>query len=140
MSRRRLPPLVSERDRFAAAALQVDRLLAYVRRRSPWVLHGTQPEWGNLAHHATSAGAIHSQDPVDAMTEIHVLERVKHWSRGGDPKRPTLWRGLLECEHPVEWMPPSGIEPPATYSALPTSMRCEACETVAREELAKPHA
>lgn len=61
--RRRLPPLVGERDRFAAAALQVDRLLRYMRRRTmEWhQLPAGAPlptlEW---AHYTDSAGALYS--------------------------------------------------------------------------------
>lgn len=47
---RRLPPLVGERDRFAAAALAVDRLLRWMRKR-------TRPGW---QHYADSNAGLYS--------------------------------------------------------------------------------
>ena len=50
--RRRLPPLVGERDRFAAAALAVDRLQRFMQKR--------QPGWH---HYADSAATLYSVKP-----------------------------------------------------------------------------
>jgi hypothetical protein len=41
VTRRRLPALVGERDRFAAAALAVDRLAARLRKLNPGWHHYT---------------------------------------------------------------------------------------------------
>jgi hypothetical protein len=44
------PALVSERDRFAAASLQVERLLLRLKRRNPGWLHYFKSNAGITSH------------------------------------------------------------------------------------------
>lgn len=58
----RTSPEVSDRDRFAAAALVVDRLTKWVRARNK-ARHEAIPEEPAWAHYASSDGGIYSEAP-----------------------------------------------------------------------------